>query len=85
VTDATHVVLSRRLRVIAGLIAALSGVAGLAAVFLTGNELGSAALLVLAVYFAVTVSLGRFPKLTLAGNQIDPGELEQTREPDRSR
>jgi hypothetical protein len=80
VTDATQVPLSRRLRVIAGLIAALSGVAGLAAVFLTGNELGSAALLVLTVYFAVTVSLGRFPKLTLAGSQIDPGELEQTRQ-----
>jgi hypothetical protein len=31
------------------------------------------------MYFAVAAILGRFPRLSLAGNEIDPGQLEETR------
>jgi hypothetical protein len=71
--------MDRPVRVVTGLVALAAGGAGAAAVFLTGNELGSAALLVVGMYFGVAALLGRFPKLTLAGSEIDPGEVAQAR------
>jgi hypothetical protein len=80
----THTSMERAARVVTGFIALVAGGSGIAAVFLTGNELGSAALLVVGMYFAVAVLLGRFPRLSLAGNEIDPGRLEETRRVSRA-
>jgi hypothetical protein len=79
-----HAPMGRTARVVTGLIALVAGGSGIAAVFLTGNELGTAALLVVGMYFAVAAILGRFPRLSLAGNEIDPGQLEETRRASRA-
>jgi len=75
--------MARPARVVTAVIALAAGGSGIAAVFLTRNELGSAALLVVGMYFAVAAILGRFPRLSLAGNEIDPGRLEEARRSSR--
>lgn len=67
----------RSASVVVGL--AASG-AGVAAVFLTSNEIGSATLLAAGVYFVVASFLGRFPRLKFGDNEIDPGEVEKARQ-----
>lgn len=79
-----HAPMERTARIVTALIALVAGGSGGAAVFLTGNELGSAALLVVGMYFAVAAILGGFPRLSLAGSEIDPGLVEETRRASRA-
>ncbi|MFE6925430.1 hypothetical protein ACFVAV_30760 [Nocardia sp. NPDC057663] len=64
-----------RMRWLSGMIAAISAGAGVAAVFMTENQAGTAALLAIGAYFAITTLLGRFPRLKLGENEIDPSEF----------
>lgn len=54
-------------------VAALAGFAsGGIAVFKTDNGPGSAALVAAGLYFAIVAALGRFPRIRLGGEEIDP-------------
>lgn len=60
----------------AAAMACLGGLgAGVIAVFKTDNEIGSTALLAVGLYFAIVAALGRFPKIKLGENEIDPNVL----------
>lgn len=72
--------LSGRERGLSAAVGALAAGGGTAAVFLTNNEVGSAALLAVGVYFLVTAILARFPRLIIGGNEIDPGTLREVKE-----
>lgn len=59
--------------------AAILAVVGVIAVFITENEVGTATLLAIGCYFLIATFLGRFPKVTLAGNEITP-ELKEVKD-----
>lgn len=72
--------LTRRDKAAAGVLGSAGVLGGGTAIFLTDNEVGSATLLVLGGYFLVAVVLGRFPRLNIAGNEIDPSKLQEVEE-----
>lgn len=72
--------LTRREKAVSGAVGTLAVGAGIVAVFWTGNEVGSATLLAVGVYFVVTAFLGRFPRLIIAGTEVDPRKLEEVEE-----
>ena len=67
--------LSRPLRGSASVAALIGLGAGGLAVFSTDNEVGSSALLLVGLFFAVTALLGRVPKIKIGDNEIDPSEV----------
>jgi hypothetical protein len=71
--------LCRKRRLGAGAIASLTGLTGLASVFLTDNEIGSATLIAVSVYFTVAVINNRFPRLKIGEHEINPDILHETR------
>jgi hypothetical protein len=58
--------------VLAGVLGLASAGTGSVAVFETENEVGSAALLAIGVYFLLAAVLRRFPKLKFGDTEIDP-------------
>lgn len=79
-TATTRVTMTSRERTMGAVIAVVAGLGGAVAVYLTDNEVGSATLLVVGVYFTVATVLGRFPRLKVGDNEIDPQALEEARE-----
>lgn len=57
---------------VACVVGVAAAAAGLFAVFKTENEVGSAALIAVGVYFLLAVIIRRFPKLKIGDNEIDP-------------
>lgn len=76
----SEVPLTRREKSLNGAIGALGVGGGIAAVFRTENEVGSATLLAVGAYFVVAAILGRFPRLIIGGNEVDPRRLEEVKE-----
>jgi hypothetical protein len=68
---------------IAGIVGVASAGAGAVAVFQTENELGSAALITVGVYFLIALIIRRFPKFKLGDNEIDPTARRLARQADR--
>ncbi len=58
--------------VVTGVLGVASAGAGAVAVFETKNDVGSAALLTLGLYFLIAMILRRFPKLKFGDTEIDP-------------
>ena len=71
--------MTHRQRVTSVLVGLGASAAGVAAVFLTANELGTATLLAAGVYFVLASLLGWFPKLKFGDNEIDPSEVAEAR------
>src|SRR6478735_9862110 len=71
--------LTRQQRAASVILGLAASAAGVGAVFLTSNELGSATLLAAGVYFVLASLLGRFPKLKFGDNEIDPSEVAEAR------
>ncbi|MGV9818745.1 hypothetical protein [Nocardia xishanensis] len=63
------------MRGLSGSIAIVAACTGAVAVFTTENQVGTAALLAIGAYFAITTLIGRFPRLKLGENEIDPSEF----------
>lgn len=57
-------------RVVAAVVAIAAAVAGTVAVFRTDNGVGSAALLLVAVFLAITAVDGQFPRLKIGDNEV---------------
>lgn len=53
---------------------------GVTAVFITENQVGTATLLAIGVYFAIAAILGFFPRLKFGESEIDPGEFSAVKE-----
>lgn len=70
--------------VTAAVLGLASGGAGVAAVFHTENEVGSAALITVGVYFLLAANLGHYPRLKFGDNEIDPTARRLAREAIRS-
>ncbi|SNY78706.1 hypothetical protein SAMN04244553_1367 [Nocardia amikacinitolerans] len=66
---------SALMRWLSGTVAVFAACTGAVAVFTTENQVGTAALLAIGAYFAITTLIGRFPKLKLGENEIDPSEF----------
>jgi len=75
-----EILLSPAKQRLCGLVGIAAVGAGIAAVFLTENEVGSATLMAAGVYFLIAAFQQRFPKLKLGGNEIDPGQDRVARE-----
>lgn len=65
--------------VLAGALGLAGAGAGSAAVFRTENEVGSATLLAIGVYFLIAALLRRFPKLKFGDTEIDPTARQMAR------
>jgi hypothetical protein len=68
---------------IAGVVGVASAGSGAVAVFKTENEVGSAALITVGVYFIVAVIIRRFPRFKLGDNEIDPTARRLAAQADR--
>lgn len=74
-----QILLNRRTRTIAGVAAVILGGAGVTATFTTDNDTGSATLMAVALYLTVAWAQGKFPKLKLGGNEIDPHDVDEAK------
>lgn len=68
---------------VAGIAGLVSAGAGAVAVFETENEVGSAAMIAVGVYFLIAVIVRRFPKVKLGDNEIDPTARRIARQAER--
>lgn len=69
--------MTMRMRLTSVAVAVASVGAGGVAVFETENEVGTGTLLAIGAYFVIAVILGRFPRLKLGENEIDPSEVRK--------
>jgi hypothetical protein len=70
--DSDEARLGRPRRVVAAVLGLAGTGTGAVAVFVTGNELGSTALITVGVYFVLAANLGHYPRLKFGDNEIDP-------------
>lgn len=71
--------LTGRTPLVVGIVAVVIGVAGAVAVFTTDNEVGTATLIAVGLYLAISAIQGRFPRFKLGDNEFDPSIAIQAR------